>query len=148
MSSKVQLYFKVQLVVVPRLPIEELMKVNFRRLTTSHHGDLWPPVSMAKIEPEMIRMEQPLQHYDREHAQVKPREECSTAIQWNCYSKNGIWSYQSLTRWGSGKAASIGSRSEPCTENEGGWEDVFITRTEQWGTKPPINSYFHFDKQN
>lgn len=26
--------------VIPRLPIEELMKVNFRRLTTSHHGDL------------------------------------------------------------------------------------------------------------
>lgn len=26
--------------VVPKLPIEELMKVNFRRLTTSHHGDL------------------------------------------------------------------------------------------------------------
>lgn len=41
------------------LPIEELMKANFRRLTTSHHGDLWPPVSIASREPEMMRREQP-----------------------------------------------------------------------------------------
>lgn len=52
--------------VVPRLPIEELMKVNLRRLTTSHHGDLWPPVSMANRELEMMRTEQPSRH-DREH---------------------------------------------------------------------------------
>ena len=41
------------------LPIEEVMKANFNRLTTSHQGDVWPPVSMASREPEMMSAEEP-----------------------------------------------------------------------------------------
>lgn len=42
----------------PILPMDEVMKVNLNKLTTSHHGDLWPPVRIASKEPEMIRTEQ------------------------------------------------------------------------------------------
>ncbi|KAG5286487.1 hypothetical protein AALO_G00015380 [Alosa alosa] len=34
------------------------MKVNLNKLTTSHHGDLWPPVRVASNELEMIKTEQ------------------------------------------------------------------------------------------
>lgn len=48
--------------VVPMLPMEEVMKANFSRLTTSHHGDIWPPVTRANRELEMMRRVQPSQH--------------------------------------------------------------------------------------
>ena len=46
-------------ITLPMLPIEEVMKANFNRLTTSHQGDVWPPVSMASREPEMMSAEEP-----------------------------------------------------------------------------------------
>lgn len=40
------------------LPMDDVMKVNLNMLTTSHQGDLCPPVSIASKEPEMISTEQ------------------------------------------------------------------------------------------
>lgn len=40
------------------LPIEEVMKVNFSRLTTSHHGEISPSLSTAKREPQIMKIEQ------------------------------------------------------------------------------------------
>jgi len=44
------------------LPIDDVMKANFSRLTISHHGDFCPSVSVASMEPEVMSREHPGQY--------------------------------------------------------------------------------------
>lgn len=134
--------------VVPRLPIEELMKVNFRRLTTSHHGDLWPPVSMAKREPEMIRLEQPLQRHNREYVQVKKTTKNVQSFhgiltQIAVYDHTKIWQGETQER-----QPVMAADLTPALKIKGGCEHVCLTRTQQRVTETSDKSYLDFDKQN
>lgn len=113
-------------VLVQMLPMDELMKANLSRLTTSHHGDLWPPVSMAKRELEMMRAEHPSRHIRGNGGRgfVERRLWTCGTQEGNQYHVKVVWhsddgeSYQSQTRWDWERAANTGSTASLCSGEE------------------------------